>query len=64
MVTALGGETLLYGVSCPDDVAWRRVEKRNERLEGNLYIAPNTFKLLMARFEPLGPDEVRITVKE
>jgi predicted kinase len=64
LVSALGGTPLLYHVLCSDDVAWRRVEKRNERSAGNLYIAPNTFHLLRSRFEPLEPDEARITIRE
>lgn len=62
MVAEIGGKPVLYHVSCADDIAWRRVEKRNERLEGTLYIAPNTFQLLRARFEPLDADETRIVV--
>jgi hypothetical protein len=52
----------LYRLSCPDEVAWSRIEKRNERPGPRLYIAPNTFNVLKARFEPLDPDEVRAEV--
>jgi predicted kinase len=60
LVASLGGNSVLYRLSCPDEVAWRRIETRNERLGPDLYIAPNTFKVLKARFEPLDPDEARV----
>jgi predicted kinase len=31
LVAALGGNSVLYHLSCPDEVAWSRIEKRNER---------------------------------
>lgn len=62
LVTSLGCEARLYRLSCPDHLAWSRIEKRNERLEASLFVAPNTFKVLRSRFEPLEPDEVRIEV--
>jgi hypothetical protein len=52
----------MYRLSCPDDLAWSRVEKRNERSEAGLYIARNTFEVLKSRYEPFGPDEDRIEV--
>jgi predicted kinase len=58
LIASLGGNSVLYRLSCPDEVAWYRIEKRNERLGADLYIAPNTFKVLKARFEPLDRDEV------
>ncbi len=63
LVASLGGNSVLYRLSCPDEVAWSRIEKRNERLGADLYIEPNTFKVLKARFEPLDPDEVRVEVE-
>jgi hypothetical protein len=54
---------VLYRLSCPDEVAWSRIEKRNERLGADLYIELNTFKILKARFEPLDLDEVRVEVE-
>ena len=36
------------------------IKKRNERLGADLYIEPNTFRVLKARFEPLDPDEARV----
>jgi len=58
----LGAEYLLYRLACPDEVAWRRIEERNKALDLSLYIAPNTFEILKARFEPLGLDEDRIEI--
>ena len=63
LIASLGGESVLYRLSCPDEIAWSRVEKRNERLGADLYIAPNTFKVLKARFEPLDRDEARVEVE-
>jgi predicted kinase len=63
LVASLGGNSVLYRLSCPDEVAWSRIEKRNERLRADLYIAPNTFNVLKARFEPLDPDETRVEVE-
>ena len=62
LVNLRGGDALLYHLSCSDDEAWHRITERNERLSGSLYIAPNTFQLLKARFEPLGLDEQRVEV--
>ena len=62
LVTSLGCEAKLYRLWCPDHLAWDRIEKRNERLEASLFIAPSTFKVLRSRFEPLEPDEIRIEV--
>jgi predicted kinase len=63
LVASLGGNSVLYRLACPDEVAWSRIEKRNERLGADLYIAPNTFNVLKARLEPLDPDETRIEVE-
>lgn len=63
LVGAHGGVPTLYSLSCPDDLAWARIEQRNAHLAGNLYIAPNTFHLLKSRFEVLEPDEERIEVR-
>jgi predicted kinase len=48
LIASLGGESVLYRLSCSDEVAWRRIEKRNEMLGADLYIAPNTFHVLKA----------------
>jgi predicted kinase len=52
----------LYRLECPEDEAWRRIEKRNLHLDGSLLIVRNTFDMLKSRFEPLGDDEERIEV--
>ncbi|WP_164935770.1 AAA family ATPase [Bradyrhizobium guangzhouense] len=61
-VLALGGSARLYRLECPDDEAWRRVERRNLHLDGSLLIVRHTFDALKSRFEPLGDDEDRIEV--
>jgi predicted kinase len=63
LVASLDGKSALYRLSCRDDVAWSRIERRNERLGDDLYIEPNTFRVLKARFEPLDPDEDRVEVE-
>jgi predicted kinase len=62
LIASFGGNSVLYRLSCSDELAWSRIEKRNERSGADLYIEPNTFKVLKARFEPLDPDEARIEV--
>ena len=57
LISRLGGECRLYRLICPDEIARRRIERRNENLDGSLFIAPATYDALKARFEPLGPDE-------
>lgn len=64
LAAALGASCRLYRLSCPDDEAWRRIERRNASLAGNLFIARNTFEVLRARFEPLETDEDRIEVSD
>lgn len=57
---SLGAAVRLYRLTCPDEVAWRRIERRNASLDGSsLFIARNTFEVLSAAFEPLDPDEER-----
>lgn len=57
---SVGAEVRLYRLTCPEDVAWRRIDRRNASLDGNsLLITHSTFALLRARFEPLEPDEER-----
>jgi predicted kinase len=57
-----GAACILYAVVCPEDEAWRRIEKRNADPGTVLFIARNTFEVLKARFEPLADDEPRVTV--
>lgn len=54
LVASLNGEARMYRLSCPDDLAWSRVEKRNERSETGLYIARNTFEVLNLATSRLG----------
>lgn len=43
-------------------IARQRIEGRNEMLKASLFIAPETYDALKARFEPLGRDEASIEV--
>ena len=61
-IAAIGAEARLYRVTCSEEEAWRRIEKRNTDLRGSLYIAKNTFETLKHRFEPLGSDEECIKI--
>jgi predicted kinase len=61
-IIAIGAVARLYRVSCSEEEAWRRIEKRNANLQGSLYIARNTFEVLKHRFEPLGSDEECIEI--
>jgi predicted kinase len=63
-IIALGAEARLYRLTCPEDEAWRRIEKRNANLQGSLLIVRNTFEMFKERFEPLDPDETRIEITE
>ena len=58
----LGACSRLYRLTCPEDEAWRRLEKRNLNLDGSLFISRNTFEVLKSHFEPLSNDEERIDV--
>jgi len=54
----------LYRISCPDEIALKRVLKRSEELpEGTVYIDENAFFELKKNFEPLEPDEKFIEVR-
>lgn len=57
LIHGLGAKVLLYRVECPDDEARRRVDARNQASDRSLFIAPETFDVLKARFEPLQADE-------
>ena len=61
-ISALGAQARLYRLTCSDDEAWRRLEKRNTNLQGSLVIVRNTFEILRGRFQPLDPDEACIEV--
>jgi predicted kinase len=62
LVAQFGGECRLYHLTCPDEIARRRIERRNENLDSSLFIAPATYDALKARFEPLDPDEWSIEI--
>ena len=57
-----GAEARLDRVTCPEDEAWRRIEKRNTDLRGSLFITRNIFEGLKGSFEALGIDEERIEI--
>lgn len=59
-----GANVRLYRLTCADSVAWKRIQARNASLDRGLHIAPNTFAVLKARFEPLGDDEERIEASQ
>lgn len=60
----LGASARLYLLECPEEEAWRRVDKRNAHLDGSLLIVRHTFEMLKSRFEPLGDDEDRTEVRQ
>ena len=61
-IAAIGAEARLYRVTCREDEAWRRIEKRNTELRGSLYISRATFEMLRGRCEPLASDEECIEI--
>lgn len=62
VVASHGGEAVLYHLKCAEEIARKRVDERNRALAGSLFIAPNTFEVLKARFEPLVDDEPRVEI--
>jgi predicted kinase len=52
-----GATTRLYALGCAEDTARARCQQRNLDLGGSLFISPETFDALRARFEPLAADE-------
>jgi predicted kinase len=61
-ILAIGAKAHLYRLTCPEDEAWRRIEKRNANLQGSLLIDRNAFQVFKVRFEPLDPDEARVEI--
>jgi predicted kinase len=62
-ISTIGGaQARLYQLTCPEDEAWRRIEKRTADLQGSLLIDRNSFEVFKVRFEPLDPDEERIEI--
>jgi predicted kinase len=62
LTKGIGADVLLYALKCGEDEAMLRVAVRNAGEDRSLYIAPATFELLKARFEPVLPDEPAIVV--
>jgi len=61
-ISTLGAQARLYRLTCPEDEAWRRIDKRNADLRGSLLVDRNAFEVFKTRFEPLDPDEARIEI--
>jgi predicted kinase len=59
----LNAETKLYFLDVPEAVMLERVRKRNENLQGSLYIDDHAFELFKTRFEPLGEDEEYVVIR-
>jgi predicted kinase len=59
----LGAATKLYFLDVPETVMLERTRKRNENLQGSLYIDDHAFELFKARFEPLSEDEEHMVVR-
>lgn len=64
IAASLGADAILYSLACSDEDAWHRIDKRNQALSSELFIARSTFEALKARFEPLEPDEDRIDIAD
>ena len=57
-IQAIGAESILYCMTCADDVMKSRVLNRTHRMpEGALYIDENAINIFRTRFEPLDADE-------
>ena len=62
VVAEHGGEAVLYRPNCTDDLPRGRDSTRTSSLAGSLFTAPNPFRGLKSRFEPLEDDEERIEI--
>ena len=62
LTQSLGARSVLYNVACDEAEARARIATRNQAGHRSLYIAPATYDLLKARFEPLASDEARVDV--
>lgn len=62
--TALGATYQLYFLDAPEEVLKERVRKRNENLQGSLYIDDEAFELFKSRFEPLYEYEEHVLIKD
>lgn len=64
MAARSGASTRLHYLRCHDEVAWARVERRNQDLPGtSIRMARNPFDALKAKLEPLGEDEDHVLVE-
>ena len=60
---SLGASARLYALACPEPIARARIQARNTHLDGSLFIADATYDTLLARFEPLQPDEPHLRIE-
>lgn len=59
----IGAEVILYSIECDIAVMRERTRKRTQDApKGTLFIDDNAFTVLYKKFEPLHPEEERITV--
>ena len=58
----INARTKLYLVTCPDAVARERCRRRTETSQVDYLFDEVAYDALLAKFEPLGDDEERITV--
>ena len=61
-IASIGATFKLYYLSCPEEIAWERIQKRNLNLNGSFFFNRNAFDTLRHRFEPLGPDEEHVEI--
>jgi predicted kinase len=59
---SVGADCKLYYLNCPLELAWKRVEKRNNDLDGSFFFNRLGFETLRQHFEPLGPDEEHVEI--
>lgn len=57
-VRAMGAEPHCYAFECTVEDAWRRIQRRNaDAATASIHISEATFNALVAKVEPLMPDE-------
>ncbi len=61
---AVGATTKLYFLDAPEHVLKERVRKRNENLQGSLYVDDHAFELFKTRFELLREDEEYVLIHD
>ena len=58
IITNLKCEYRLFNIQCYDNMAWTRIEMRNnDRSFKGLHISRNTYDILKKKFEPLSAEE-------